>query len=131
MAIEDKLMNEQIPEEIESLLKKKLIKPFRKCLLPSCPLMHNHNGGYCSPEHSRQHTLLREGQKNTTVTFPVSLQTLEQIAGSLVGKPVLQGNFVIGKVVKTRVHGNEVEGIIKGINGHHTRAILYKREKQQ
>lgn len=30
-------------------------KPLRKCVLPGCGVMTDHNGGYCCAEHCRRH----------------------------------------------------------------------------
>ena len=30
-------------------------KPLRKCALPGCCVMTDHNGGYCCAEHCRKH----------------------------------------------------------------------------
>jgi len=30
-------------------------EPLRKCALPGCDVMHNHNGGYCNADHCREH----------------------------------------------------------------------------
>lgn len=34
---------------------RKAEKPLMKCGLPGCTVKHNHNGGYCSPEHCKEH----------------------------------------------------------------------------
>lgn len=38
-------------------------KPKMKCLLPRCMVRHNHNGGYCSPEHCKEHNQMLKGKR--------------------------------------------------------------------
>jgi len=36
-------------------------RDMRKCRLPGCEVMHSHNGGYCCPEHCREHLKIKKG----------------------------------------------------------------------
>jgi len=35
-------------------------RPVKKCLLPDCDAMTDHNGGYCCAEHCREHQKMRK-----------------------------------------------------------------------
>lgn len=42
------------PNPLKKLLRR-CTKPETKCLLPECKVMTSHNGGYCCPEHCKEH----------------------------------------------------------------------------
>jgi len=42
--------------------KRRSSKPKTQCLLPSCKLYHDHNGGYCSADHCHRHRQRMKGK---------------------------------------------------------------------